>query len=177
MKKLQLSELNRVSVPEFKKQDKLPIIVVLDNIRSLNNVGSVFRTCDAFSVKALYLCGITGTPPHKEIHKAALGSTDSVNWYYFEKTSDAIHLLKDNGYSVYALEQTDSSISLEDFQASALPLAFIFGNEVEGVADEVLSFVDGAIEIPQFGTKHSFNVSVSAGILLWDVVQKIKKGR
>lgn len=177
MKKLQLSELNRVSVSEFKKQDKLPLIVVLDNIRSLNNVGSVFRTCDAFSVKALYLCGITGTPPHKEIHKAALGSTDSVDWHYFEKTSDAIHLLKDNGYTVFALEQTDASISLEDFEVPSSPLAFVFGNEVEGVADEVLPLADGAIEIPQFGTKHSFNVSVSAGILLWDVVQKIKKGR
>ena len=177
MKKLKTDELNRPTLTEFKNQEKLSIIIVLDNIRSLNNVGSIFRTADAFSIQSIYLCGITGTPPHKEIHKSALGSTESVHWHYYEKTTDAIQSLKDNGYTVYALEQTDAGMSLENFKTPALPLAFVFGNEVEGVADEVLQLVDGAIEIPQFGTKHSFNVSVSAGILLWDVVQKIKKSR
>ncbi|OQA00867.1 MAG: tRNA (guanosine(18)-2'-O)-methyltransferase [Bacteroidetes bacterium ADurb.Bin408] len=172
-----MSQLNRSTVEEFKGKNKMPIVIVLDNIRSLNNVGSVFRTSDAFSIQSIYLCGITGTPPHKEIHKSALGSTDSVDWVYFEKTTDAVEALKEMGYIVFALEQTDESISLENFIPPVSPLAFVFGNEVEGVADEVLLLVNDAIEIPQFGTKHSFNISVSAGILLWDIIQKIKKGK
>jgi len=176
MKKLKLEELNRPDIFSFKKQDKRPLAIVLDNVRSLNNVGSIFRTADAFSVSQVYLCGITGQPPHREIHKSALGASESVDWLYFEKTIMAIEKLKNEAYKIYALEQTDSSIDLYDFNPDFKEkIAFVFGNEVDGVSEELLPFVDKAIEIPQFGTKHSFNVAVSAGIVLWDYYLKNKR--
>ena len=171
MKKLKMDELNRVSVEEFKQQDKIPLIIVLDNIRSLNNIGSAFRTADAFSLDAVYLCGITGTPPHKEIHKTALGATESVTWKYFEKTSDAIDLLKADNFLIYAVEQVSGSIMLNNFKPDLKrKSAFIFGNEVNGVDEKLFEKVDGVIEIPQYGTKHSLNISVSVGILVWHYV-------
>jgi len=177
MKKLKLDELKRVSVKEFKKQKKLPLVLILDNIRSLNNIGSIFRTADAFSIKNLYLCGITGTPPHKEIHKTALGATESVSWKYFENTCDAIKHLKTEGYKIYGIEQADEAVMLNMYKPSQRkPIAFVFGNEVVGVDDKILDFLDGVIEIPQYGTKHSLNVAVSVGIVVWDYVSKTKKG-
>ena len=171
-----MEQLNRVSVDEFKKQKKIPLVIVLDNVRSLNNIGSVFRTADAFSVTAIYLCGITGIPPHKEIHKTALGATESVDWKYFESTVEAIDFLKNNNFLVYAIEQAEGSKMLNEFiPDSKVSTAFVFGNEVEGVDELVLDKVDGVIEIPQYGTKHSLNISVSAGILIWHYVYKIKK--
>jgi len=176
MKKLKLEELNRPDINLFKKQEKRPVVVVLDNVRSLNNVGSVFRTADAFSVSEILLCGITGVPPHKEIHKTALGATDSVNWRYFEKTKEAIEHLKFEAYLIYGVEQTDESINLLDFEPpSQHKLAFVFGNEVMGLSDDIIGAIDFALEIPQFGTKHSFNVAISAGIVLWDYFVKIKR--
>lgn len=173
MRKLKLSELNRISIDEFKNASKTPVIIVLDNIRSLHNIGSVFRTADAFRIEALYLCGISGTPPNKEIHKTALGSTESVSWKYFDKTLDAISFLREKNIAVYAVEQAEGSISIEEFSPSfAKPLALVFGNEVNGVDDEILQHIDGCIEIPQFGTKHSLNISVSAGIVIWEIFQK-----
>jgi 23S rRNA (guanosine2251-2'-O)-methyltransferase len=173
MRKLKLSELNRISVEEFKHSSKTPIIIVLDNIRSLHNIGSVFRTADAFRMESVYLCGITGTPPNKEIHKTALGSTESVDWKYFEHTTDAISLLKKNNVAIYAVEQADGSVSIEEFLPSfTKPLALVFGNEVSGVGDDIIKQVDGCIEIPQYGTKHSLNISVSAGIVIWELFQK-----
>ncbi len=168
MRKLKNSELNRITPDEYKKSDKTPIILVLDNIRSLYNIGSVFRTADAFRVEAIYLCGISGKPPHPEIHKSALGATESVTWKYFENTLDAIKVLKEESYLIYALEQVDKSINLEDFKPdSAQKYALVFGNEIKGVSDELIGHIDGCIEIPQFGTKHSFNIAVSVGIVLW----------
>jgi 23S rRNA (guanosine2251-2'-O)-methyltransferase len=168
MRKLKNSELNRITPDEYKKSDKTPIIIVLDNVRSLYNIGSVFRTADAFRVKAIYLCGISGKPPHPEIHKSALGATESVTWKYFENTIDAIKVLKEENYLIYALEQIDKSIALEQFKPTILQkYVFVFGNEIKGVGEEILPFCDGYIEIPQFGTKHSFNISVSVGIVLW----------
>lgn len=176
MRKLKISELNRLTAAEFKKTAKSPLTVVLDNIRSCNNIGSVFRTSDALLVEKIYLCGITATPPNKEIHKTALDAEKSVDWTYFEKTEDAVKNLQQKGYKVFAVEQVENSISLSDFQPSANEkLALIFGNEVKGVQQKVVNLCNGAIEIPQYGTKHSFNVSVSAGIVLWDVFQKLKK--
>ncbi len=176
MRKLKNSELNRKSTPDFKKADKLPVIVVLDNIRSLNNIGSFFRTGDAFCIQGIYLCGITATPPHREIHKTALGATESVDWKYFEITVEAISHLKKTGYSVIAIEQMDNSISLLDYDFRKHPkTALVFGNEIKGVSDEILPQIDGCIEIPQFGTKHSLNVSVSAGIVLWQFLQQSRK--
>jgi len=173
MRKLKLSELNRISVEEFKNSSKTPIIIVLDNIRSLHNIGSVFRTADAFRIESLYLCGITGTPPNKEIHKTALGSTESVDWKYFDQTMEAISFLKKNNVSIYAVEQVEGSVSIEEFSPSfEKPLALVFGNEVSGVGDEIIQQADGCIEIPQFGTKHSLNISVSAGIVIWELFQK-----
>ena len=167
MRKLKNSELNRISPEEYKSSDKTPVIIVLDNVRSLYNVGSVFRTADAFRVEAIYLCGITGKPPHPEIHKSALGATDSVTWKHFDNTIDAIKKLKDN-YTIYAIEQVDKSIDLKDFSPKQEnKYAFVFGNEIKGVSEEILPFCDGCIEIPQFGTKHSFNIAVSTGIVLW----------
>jgi len=176
MRKLKLSELNRISVDEFKHSPKTPIVIVLDNVRSLHNIGSVFRTADAFRLESIFLCGITGTPPNKEIHKTALGATESVNWKYFDKTKDAVSFLKENNYLVFAAEQAEGSVSLNKFVIpSGGKIALVFGNEVNGVDEEVMNQIDGCIEIPQFGTKHSLNISVSAGITIWELFQKFYK--
>lgn len=173
MRKLRNHELNRKTVDEFKKTEKLPFVVVLDNVRSLNNIGSVFRTSDAFLVDSIYLCGITACPPNKEIHKTALGATESVNWRYFEKTKDAINELKNLGYQIIAIEQVEQSISLEKFELKKNEkYAFVFGHEVKGVDQEVINISDATIEIPQFGTKHSLNISVSAGVVIWEIFRK-----
>jgi 23S rRNA (guanosine2251-2'-O)-methyltransferase len=174
MRKLKLSELNRITVEEFKQSSKTPIIIVLDNIRSLFNIGSIFRTADAFRLESIYLCGITGTPPNKEIHKSALGATESVDWKYFESTIDAVKLLKENNYSVIIVEQAEGSISLEELSfSSSEKIALIFGNEINGVDENIIPFVGRCIEIPQFGTKHSLNISVSVGIVVWELFQKM----
>jgi 23S rRNA (guanosine2251-2'-O)-methyltransferase len=176
MRKLKINELNRISEEAYKTTPKMPVVVVLDNIRSCNNTGSVFRTCDALLIEKIYLCGITATPPNKEIHKTALDAEKTVEWEYCEKTEDAVKRLKNEGYRVYAVEQVENSISLPDFQPEANnKIVFIFGNEVKGVQQKVLTMCDAAVEIPQYGTKHSFNVSVSAGIVLWDAFKKINK--
>ncbi len=172
MRKLRITELNRLSPEEFKKSEKHSVIAVLDNVRSLHNVGSVFRTADAFSLQSVMLCGITATPPHNEIHKTALGAEESVDWQYFESTIEAVHALKNRGYTIVGIEQVDKSIQLTDF--TPLPnasYAFIFGNEVKGVQQSVIDLCDFCIEIPQYGTKHSLNVSVSAGIVLWETIR------
>lgn len=175
MRKLKNSELDRLSVEEYKEVAKTPITVVLDNIRSCNNIGSVFRTSDALLIEKVLLCGITATPPNKDIHKTALDAEKSVPWEYFEETEDAVVMLKDAGYHIYAVEQVENSISLPDFIPSKdQKLALVFGNEVKGVQQSVVDICDGAIEIPQYGTKHSFNISVSAGIVLWDLVYKLR---
>jgi 23S rRNA (guanosine2251-2'-O)-methyltransferase len=176
MRKLKNSELNRIQVEEFKKMEKTPIIVVLDNIRSCNNIGSVFRTSDALLIEAVYLCGFTATPPNKDIHKTALDAENTVAWKYFEETISALVELKQNGYRVYAVEQVENSLLLPNFEpVHNERIALVFGNEVKGVQQEVINICDGAIEIPQFGTKHSFNISVSAGIVLWDIFNKMQK--
>ncbi|MCG8581317.1 MAG: RNA methyltransferase [Bacteroidales bacterium] len=174
MRKLRTSELNRLTVEEFKNSDKMPITVVMDNIRSLNNVGSVFRTSDALKVEKIILCGITATPPNKEIHKTALGAEDSMDWSYMERTEDAIDQLKEAGYTICSLEQVESSTSLIDFQPHKdQRIALVLGNEVKGVQQKVVDLSDVCLEIPQYGTKHSFNVSVSAGIALWELFRKM----
>lgn len=174
MRKLKITELNRLSIEEFKEVDKIPLIVVLDNIRSLNNIGSVFRTSDAFLVEAIYLCGITATPPNVEIHKTALGAEDSVQWKYFEKTEDAVSGLKKDGYTVYAIEQVENSLSLESIALDkSKKYAVILGNEVKGVQQSVVDMCDNTIEIPQYGTKHSLNISVTAGIVIWDFFKQL----
>ena len=171
-----MEELNRASVEEFKEQEKLPIVLVLDNVRSLHNVGSAFRTADAFAVRKIYLCGITGTPPHKEINKTALGATESVNWEHFTNTTDLVQQLKSDEYQIIAIEQADRSVSLADFTpATGQKYALIFGNEVFGVEDEVMQQADTVIEIPQFGTKHSLNISVAVGVVVWDFLSKLTK--
>jgi 23S rRNA (guanosine2251-2'-O)-methyltransferase len=176
MRKLRNHELNRKSVEEFKKTEKLPLIIVLDNVRSLNNIGSVFRTSDAFLVYSVYLCGITACPPNKEIEKTALGATESVDWKYFENTLDAIKELQLQGYTILSIEQAENSISLENFfPQKDKKYALIFGHEVKGVKQEVVDLSDGCIEIPQYGTKHSLNISVSAGVVIWDVFVKFMK--
>lgn len=175
MRKLRTHELGRISAEEYKQVEKTPIVVVLDNIRSCNNIGSVFRTSDALLIEAIHLCGITATPPNKEIHKTALDAEKSVPWKYFEKTEDSITKLKANGYQVFAIEQVEYSIMLPDFKVEeSSKLALVFGNEVKGVQQQVVNLCDGAIEIPQFGMKHSFNISVSAGIVLWDIFKKYR---
>lgn len=175
MRKLRNSELNRISAEEYKIAKKTPIVVILDNIRSCNNIGSVFRTSDALLVEKIYLCGITATPPNKDIHKTALDAEKSVDWEYLENTEDAVSKLKNEGYKVYAIEQVENSILLTDFQpAENEKIAIVFGNEVKGVKQTVVDICDGSIEIPQFGTKHSFNISVSAGIVMWDIFQKFQ---
>lgn len=175
MRKLRNTELKRISVDEFKKTSKTPIVVVLDNIRSCNNIGSVFRTSDALLIEKIYLCGITATPPNAEIRKTALDSEKSVEWEYVEKTEVVVSDLQNNGFKVYAIEQVENSILLPKFYpASKEKIAFVFGNEVKGVQQKVVDICDGSIEIPQYGTKHSFNISVSAGIVLWDVFSKLK---
>ncbi|MFA4853633.1 MAG: RNA methyltransferase [Bacteroidales bacterium] len=173
MRKLKLSELNRIGVDEFKHSPKTPIVIVLDNVRSLHNIGSVFRTADAFRLELVCLCGITGTPPNKEIHKTALGATESVNWKYFDKTKDAVSFLKENNYLVFAVEQAEGSVSLNKFVIpSGGKIALVFGNEVNGVEEEVMNQIDGCIEIPQFGTKHSLNIAVSVGIVVWELFKR-----
>jgi len=175
MRKLKNSELNRKSIDEFKQARKTPIIVVLDNVRSMNNIGSVFRTSDALLIEAVYLCGITATPPHRDLHKTALGAEDTVHWEYFEKTENAVNQLREKGFQVYSVEQAENSTSLDAFQANPNnKYALIFGNEVKGVQQNIVDLSDGCIEIPQFGTKHSFNISVSCGIVLWDLFSKLK---
>ena len=175
MKKLTSDELNRLDISEFKLVKKSPFIVVLDNIRSLNNVGSVFRSSDAFLVESIYLCGITAQPPHKDIHKTALGATDSVDWEYFEDTSLAIEKLKKNGYQIISIEQAEDSIMLQDFTISkSKKYALVLGHEVKGVDQKIIDQSDYVIEIPQFGTKHSFNISVTTGIVLWELFKKYK---
>jgi tRNA G18 (ribose-2'-O)-methylase SpoU len=175
MKKLSLRELNRISVKEFKQQEKTPFVFVLDNVRSALNVGSVFRTSDAFAIEKIYLCGITAKPPHKEILKTAIGATSSVNWEYQESTVEVIRSLKDAGFEIVGIEQTNESVSLQDFKLDKnKKYAIVLGNEVKGVDDEVLKLVDASIEVPQFGTKHSLNVSVCAGVIAWDLFKQFK---
>ena len=174
MRKLKITELNRISPDEFKETAKIPLVVVLDNIRSLNNVGSVFRTSDAFLVEAIYLCGITATPPNPEIHKTALGAEHSVEWKYFEDTVNAVANLRENGYTVFAIEQVENSTMLDDLQLdSQKKYAIVMGNEVKGVQQAVVDACDGCIEIPQYGTKHSLNVSVTTGIVIWDFFKQL----
>jgi len=199
MRKLRTIEMNRLTVEEFKEAEKLPLIVVLDDVRSLYNVGSVFRSCDAFRVEAVYLCGITATPPNAEIHKTALGGEDSVDWEYFKTTEDAVEKLKQKGYFVYSIEQVEGSTKLQNLEEAhskifgkkvgekqensslftlhaSLPkgYAVIFGNEVKGVKQNVVDMSDGCLEIPQFGTKHSLNVSVTTGIVVWEFAKLLK---
>lgn len=199
MRKLKTIEMSRLTVEEFKEAPKLPLVVVLDDVRSLYNVGSVFRSCDAFRVEAVYLCGITATPPNAEIHKTALGGEDSVDWRYFERTENAVRELRNRGYFVYGVEQVEGSTKLQDIQNSQLagmredshdvngispsklecsvfrPHAVVFGNEVKGVKQSVVDMCNGCLEIPQFGTKHSLNVSVTAGIVIWEFAKQFIK--
>lgn len=199
MRKLKTIEMSRLTVEEFKEAPKLPLVVVLDDVRSLYNVGSVFRSCDAFRVEAVYLCGITATPPNAEIHKTALGGEDSVDWRYFEHTENAVRELRNRGYFVYGVEQVEGSTKLQDIQNSQLAgmredshdvngispsklecsafrsHAVVFGNEVKGVKQSVVDMCDGCLEIPQFGTKHSLNVSVTAGIVIWEFAKQFIK--
>lgn len=171
-RKLKTKELKRLEKDEFKKLKKFPIIVILDNIRSLHNVGSIFRSCDALKVEKVLLCGLTACPPHKEIHKTALGATESVEWSYFEDVTEAVRYCKRLEYQIVPAEQAEDTVLLQDLNTkSQEKLAFVFGNEVFGVNQEVISMSDFVLEIPQFGTKHSFNVSVSAGIVLWEAVK------
>lgn len=175
MRKLLNDELPRLSKDEFQQRDKIPVVIVLDNVRSHLNVGSIFRTADAFLIEAIYLCGITGVPPHRDIHKTALGATETVAWKHFEKTTEAIAELKLHGYTVISIEQAEGAVMLNDFvPAQDKKFALVFGNEVDGVQQEVVSDSDIVIEIPQFGMKHSLNISVSAGVLIWDFYRKLR---
>jgi tRNA G18 (ribose-2'-O)-methylase SpoU len=173
MRKLKVTEMGRLSLAEYKASDKQPIVVVLDHVRSLYNVGSVFRSSDAFRIEGVVLCGITAQPPHPEIHKTALGAEESVNWKYFEETEDAVSWLKEQGYTVLAIEQCEGSTMLQDFERQPdRRYAIVLGNEVKGVQQQVVDLCDGCLEIPQYGTKHSLNVSVAAGIVLWHLSEK-----
>jgi tRNA G18 (ribose-2'-O)-methylase SpoU len=173
MRKLSLKELNRASTEAFKEQEKIPFVLVLDNIRSALNVGSVFRTADGFSLEKVVLCGITAQPPHREILKTAIGATETVNWQYFEQTADALVSLKEQGYQIVGIEQTDESILLSNFKLERTQkYAFVFGNEVKGLEDTILPVLDQCIEIPQFGTKHSFNIAVCVGIVSWEMFRQ-----
>ncbi|AQX86500.1 RNA methyltransferase [Elizabethkingia sp. HX WHF] len=175
VEKLKLEELGRVDIETFKQSEKIPVIVLLDSIRSMNNVGAVFRTADAFIIEKVVLCGITPQPPHREIHKAALGATESVDWYYEKDVTDALQKLKSEGYKILAIEQTTGSIALnEQVISKDEKYVVIMGNEVDGVSDEALALCDGFIEIPQMGTKHSLNVSVCAGIIMWEFFKNLK---
>lgn len=175
MKKLKITEMNRLTPEEFKSTSKLPLVVVLDNVRSMHNVGSVFRTADAFLIEAVYLCGITCTPPHAEIHKTALGAENTVDWQHFTDTHDAVSQLKADGYVVFAIEQAVGSTLLPDLQLNPnQKYAVILGNEVKGVQQSVVDNCDGCIEIPQYGTKHSLNVSVTGGVIIWEFFRKIQ---
>lgn len=176
MRKLKNEELERLNISEFKNAEKSPIIIVLDNIRSLNNIGSVFRTSDAFLIEKIYLCGITAQPPHNDIRKTALGSTETVDWEYHEHTQDVIEILKANNLTICSIEQAEDATMLNDFTPQKnTKYAFVFGNEVKGVQQEVVDRSDVVIEIPQFGTKHSLNISVSTGVVIWDVFSKLKR--
>lgn len=175
MRKLSTKELNRTDIEGFKAQDKLPVVVVLDNVRSMHNIGSIFRTSDGFAVEKIFLCGITAQPPHRDIEKTALGATQSVDWEYFADTSEALVQLKARGYKIIAIEQVEGSTMLHTFKpAGDEKYALILGNEVDGVSNQAIALSDSYIEIPQFGTKHSFNVVISAGIVLWDFFAKMK---
>lgn len=176
MRKLKLDELNRVSVAEFKKQKKNPLVVVMENIRSLNNVGTIFRTCDAFNIQSIYLVGITAKPPHREIQKTALGATESVEWEYFETSKQAISKLKSNGFKIFSVEQAADSIPINELaKVNCDKIALFFGNEISGVNQETINASDFCLEVPQFGTKHSLNVSVCAGIVIWESFLKLTK--
>ena len=175
MRKLKNEELNRKSVKDFRISKKIPLIIVLDNVRSLNNIGSVFRTADAFLIEKVYLCGITASPPHKDIHKTALGATENVLWEYVHSTADIVQKLQTEGVSVWPIEQTEDSTSLDLFQPEPnKSYAFVLGNEVRGVSQEVIDICNKALEIPQFGTKHSLNISVATGLVIWDFFIKTK---
>lgn len=175
MRKLKTDELGRVGIDDFKKQDKLPLVVILDNVRSMHNIGSIFRTSDGFAIEKIFLCGITAQPPHREIEKTALGATQSIEWVYYANVSDAINELKADAYTIIAIEQAENSTMLNDYQPhKSQKYALIFGNEVNGVSEEAMSLIDTCLEIPQFGTKHSFNIVVSAGIVLWDFFSKLQ---
>ncbi|KKX48982.1 MULTISPECIES: RNA methyltransferase [Sphingobacterium] len=175
MQKLSMDQLQRADVETFKNQEKTAITLVLDNVRSMHNVGSAFRTADGFAIEKIFLCGITATPPHREIEKTALGATQTIPWEHVEETTEAIKTLKELGYTIIAIEQAENSVLLQNFiPAKDAKYALIFGNEVNGVDEEVMTLVDYCIEIPQFGTKHSFNVSVTIGIVTWDFIQKSK---
>ena len=178
MRKLKITELNRLTVDEFKQANKLPLAVILDEVRSLHNIGSVFRTSDAFLVERIYLCGITATPPHPEMHKTALGAEDTVDWKYVKHTLEAVEELHNEGYTVLAIEQVEGSTMLDELELEPdKKYAIVMGNEVKGVQQEVIDDCDGCIEIPQYGTKHSLNVSVTTGIVLWEFANKLIKFR
>ena len=177
MRKLNIIELHRLSVEEYKEADKLPLVVVLDNIRSLHNIGSVFRTADAFRIERICLCGITAIPPHPEMHKTALGAEFTVDWEHFDNAVEAVDNLRDEGYMVYSVEQAEGSVMLNELMLEkGKKYAIVMGNEVKGVQQEVIDHSDGCIEIPQYGTKHSLNVSVTAGIVIWDLFNKLARG-
>jgi len=173
MKKLKNKDLQRITLEEFKKAEKTSITIILDNVRSALNVGSIFRTSDAFLIEKIILCGITTTPPNKDIRKSALGATDSVNWEFEKNTIDAISKLKENGYQIIAIEQANKSTNLNEFNITKKPIAIVLGNEVNGVDENVINICDDVIEIPQFGTKHSLNISVTAGIVIWQLWNKL----
>lgn len=173
-RKLQNEELNRISTEEFKQAAKLPVVIILDNVRSQNNVGSVFRTSDAFRIEKIYLCGITSTPENREVHKTALGAEDAVDWEYVKETRDVVEKLKAEGYRIYAIEQAENTTSLEDLDIGLDgKYALVFGNEVKGVQQDIIDRSHACVEIPQFGTKHSFNISVTVGIVLWQIVRPL----
>jgi len=176
MRKLLNEELDRLSVDAFKKVDKIPFMVVLDNVRSLHNIGSLFRTADAFRLEGIFLCGITATPPHREIHKTALGATDSVHWEYREETTDAITELKRDGYHIFSVEQAEGAVMLDQVQLSGdQKYVLVFGHEIRGVEQQVVDMSDLCIEIPQYGTKHSLNISVAAGIVIWELFRRMEQ--
>ncbi len=177
MKKLSMEELHRLSVEQFKESEKTPLVVVLDNVRSLNNIGSVFRTADAFRVERICLCGITATPPHRDIHKTALGAEDSVDWQYFEDSAECLKQLREEGFRIYAVEQVDDSVMLDRLpqESADVRLAIVLGNEIEGVQESLLPLCDACLEIPQFGTKHSLNVSCAAAIVMWELFKRVRK--
>jgi 23S rRNA (guanosine2251-2'-O)-methyltransferase len=174
MQKKSMSELDRLSAEDYKIIEKTPLVLILDNVRSALNVGSAFRTADAFALHSIALCGISAQPPHREILKTALGAEQSVDWVYFENTVSAVKYYKNNGFRICAVEQTVGSIMLQDFVWNEKPISIVFGNEVDGVSDDVLQLSDDCIEIPQFGTKHSLNISVSMGIVIWELYRKLK---